>query len=103
MSVPNEETCPVPLSFLADLMRAKGIVIDDLIQAVGHPIRSQLAMFCYRRAHLRQLALTIALHCSRDELGDVALMAGDALYLASRQSSPAAIRPKISLAGAQAA
>jgi hypothetical protein len=103
MSVPNEEFCPVPLSFLAALMRADQATATNLIREVDQPHRSQLALFCYRRAHLRSLALLVASHCSRKELIDTGLMAGDALFLASRDTSPSTPRSKISLAGRKAA
>jgi hypothetical protein len=104
MSVPNEEFCPVPLTFLAELMRVDQAQATILIREVDHPHRSQLALFCYRRAHLRSLALLIASQCSRKELIDTGLMAGDALYIASRDGAPSAsTRPKISLAGSKAA
>lgn len=103
MSVPNEETCPVPLSFLAELMRAQGIAAGALINTLEHPIRAQLALFCYRRAHLRQIAHAIAAQCTRDELRDVGLIAGDALFIASRETSQPVSGSKISLAGRRAA
>lgn len=104
MNVPNEEVCPVPLSFLSELMRAQGNAAGTLINSLDHPRRAQLALFCYRRAHLRQLAHTIASRCTRQELREVGLIAGDALFIASREAPAAASAgPKISLAGPRAA
>jgi hypothetical protein len=103
MNVPNEEDCPVPLSFLSDLMRAQGVAAGSLINTLEHPLRARLALFCYRRAHLRQLAHAIASQCTREQLRDVGLIAGDALFLASRETLAHAARPKISLAGVRAA
>ena len=103
MRVPNEESCPVPLSFLAELMRAKGAAAGALINTVEHPLRAEFALFCYRRAHLQNLAHTIASHCTREQLREVGLIAGDALFIASRQDSLPTVRPKISLAGPKAA
>jgi hypothetical protein len=103
MSVPNEETCPVPLSLLSELMRAPEAAAGALINTIEHPERSQLALFCYRRAHLRQLAHAIASRCTRDQLREVGLIAGDALFIASRELPLSAARPKISLAGSRAA
>jgi hypothetical protein len=103
MSVPNEENCPVPLSFLADLMRAQGVAAGSLINTLEHPVRAQLALFCYRRAHLRQLAHAIACQCTREELREVGLIAGDALFVASRENAMPSTGRKISLAGTRAA
>lgn len=103
MTVPNEEDCPVPLSFLSDLMRAQGVAAGSLIDTLEHPLRAQLALFCYRRAHLRPMAHAIAAQCTREQLQGVGLMAGDALFLASREGPAAAAGPKISLAGRRAA
>ena len=103
MNVPNEESCPVPLSFLSDLMRAQGVAAGALINTLEHPRRAELALFCYRRAHLRQLAHAIASQCTQGQLRDVGLIAGDALFIAAREAADSSARPKISLARIQAA
>jgi hypothetical protein len=84
-------------------MRAQGVAAGSLINTLEHPLRAQLALFCYRRAHLRQLAHAIAAQCTREQLQEVGLMAGDALFLASREGPVTAAGPKISLAGRRAA
>ncbi len=103
MNDPNEEDSPVPLSFLADLMRAQGVASGSLINTLEHPVRAALALFCYRRAHLRPLAHAIACQCTREQLREVGLIAGDALFVASREAAPPASGRKISLAGNRAA
>ncbi|BCJ90352.1 hypothetical protein IZ6_10870 [Terrihabitans soli] len=103
MNLPNEEICPVPLSFLSDLMRTQGVAAGALINTLDHPLRAQLALFCYRRGHLRQLAQAIAAQCTRGELREVGLIAGDALFVASRDTTASTSGSKISLARIQAA
>ena len=54
--------------------------------------RANLALFCYHRAHLREIGFAIAATCDRWSLVNAAGRAGDALFLSSR-SQPVLERP----------
>ncbi|MGP0091007.1 MAG: hypothetical protein ACLPKB_13760 [Xanthobacteraceae bacterium] len=54
--------------------------------------RANLAVFCYRRAHLREIGLAIAATCDQWSLVNAAGKAGDVLYAHSR-SQPEVIEP----------
>jgi hypothetical protein len=54
--------------------------------------RANLALFCYRRAHLREIGLAIAATCDQWSLVNVAGKAGDVLYAHSR-TQPEVVEP----------
>jgi hypothetical protein len=54
--------------------------------------RANLALFCYRRAHLREIGVAIAATCDQWSLVNVAGRAGDVLYAHSR-TQPEVIEP----------
>jgi hypothetical protein len=64
----NEETCPVPDSFLAKLYRSTAVEARDLCLPLAEPLRARLALFCSARVHLRDLARTIAATCALSTL-----------------------------------
>jgi hypothetical protein len=88
VDVPNEEDCPVALDTLASLMRIPEAGARQTIADLAPAKRVEFALFCYRRAHLRQLALTIASQCTKFELEHIGGQAGAALYRASHASAP---------------
>ncbi len=55
-------------------------LVADLLPAE----RANLALFCYQRAHLREIGLAIAATCDQWSLVNAAGRAGDALYASSR-------------------
>jgi hypothetical protein len=85
-----EEPCPVADQTLGDLYRSHRQGLASLVQTVSPDVRAMLALYCYRRAHLQSLGLTIAASCSEDELVEAGGHAGAALFAASRKAaSPA--------------
>ena len=78
--------------------------IDGLVSNLSEDQRGNLAVFCYSRAHLHEVALAIAATCNLDALVNAAGKPGNFLFEQSRQrpntvrSDPAARRVKISLA-----
>ncbi len=97
-----EEPCPVADQTLGDLYRSHRQGLATLAQTVSPDIRAMLALYCYRRAHLQSLGLTIATSCSEDELIEAGGHAGSALFALSRKAPPPAAeqatgRRKISL------
>ncbi|RFC66312.1 hypothetical protein DYI37_02350 [Fulvimarina endophytica] len=85
MSVPasenaiREQSCPVALNLLAQLIRTEGEVRAELILEIPDETRAQLGFFCYGRVHLRTLAFDIILACDLKDLRKIAGAKGDLL------------------------
>jgi hypothetical protein len=95
----------VPEELVGRLYRAGEGAVMELIDGLTSRDRANLAMFCYRKSHLRRTGLAIAATCDLSTLvlaWGTAL--GQAIFAQSRESSPevdspvAARRPKITLA-----
>jgi len=86
MYVPNEETCPIALDRLGMLMRSTDSGTTNEIAALPAEQRVELALFCYRRAHLRVLGLRIAALCEQSVLKRFGGEAGSALYRATKET-----------------
>ena len=78
--------------------------IDGLVSNLPEDHRGNLAVFCYSRAHLHEVALAIAATCNLDTLVHAGGKPGNFLFEQSRQRpkaeqfDPRARRVKISLA-----
>ena len=78
--------------------------IDELVSDLPEDRRGQLAVFCYSRAHLHEVALAIAATCNLDALVHAGGIPGNFLFEQSRQRpkaenfDPRARRMKVSLA-----
>src|SRR5690242_14003096 len=68
MTLLAEELCPVSESLFGRLYRASPEGLAALIKTVPAETRAMLAVYCYRRAHLQALGLTIAETCSEHDL-----------------------------------
>ena len=68
MTLLAEEFCPVSEDLFGGLYRASPEGLAALIKTVPAETRAMLAVYCYRRAHLQALGLTIAESCSEDDL-----------------------------------
>jgi hypothetical protein len=64
----NEEACPVTESALGELYRASPHALPELIENISPEVRSSLAVYCYRRAHLSSIGLAIAASCDEVDL-----------------------------------
>ena len=61
----------------------------QLVDSVSGDVRAMLALFCYRRAHLHELALTIAASCAERDLVQLGGRVGSVLHaLAHEQKRP---------------
>jgi hypothetical protein len=101
----DHDPCPVPDSKLGELYRANKNGLPELIATVSPDLRAALAIYCYRRGHLKSIGLAIASTCNAHDLEAVGGTAGAALYARSREAAPAApvaspyvARQKITLA-----
>ena len=101
----DSDPCPVPDEMLGDLYRSSKNGLPELIATVSPDVRAALAIYCYRRGHLKGIGLTIASTCNLYDLETVGGTAGATLYARSREALPTApvaspyvARQKITLA-----
>ena len=101
----DSDPCPVTDDLLGELYRANKNGLPELIATVSPDVRAALAMYCYRRGHLKGIGLAIASTCNIYDLETVGGTAGAALFARSREVAPAApvasqyvARQKITLA-----
>ena len=101
----DSDPCPVTDDMLGELYRANKNGLQELIATVSPDVRASLAMYCYRRGHLKSIGLAIASTCDMYDLETVGGTAGAALFARSRETAPPApvasqyvARQKITLA-----
>lgn len=75
----REQSCPISLDLLAQLIRTDGEVREELILNIPGDNRAALSFFCYSRVHLRSLAFDIILQCEMKDLRQYAGAKGDLL------------------------
>ena len=76
--------CPVPLEELSAFYRADAETLGAMIASLGAAKRVELAVYCYGRAHFRELGLTIAARCDAHGLIRFAGVLGQVLASQSR-------------------
>ena len=101
----DSDPCPVTDDLLGELYRANKNGLAELIATVSPDVRAALALYCYRRGHLKGIGLTVASTCDLYDLETAGGTAGAALYARSREATPVApvasqyvARQKITLA-----
>jgi hypothetical protein len=85
----DSDPCPVPDEMLGELYRASKGGLPELIATVSPDARAALALYCYRRGHLKGIGLAIASTCDLYDLESVGGTAGAALFARSREVAPA--------------
>jgi len=96
----------VPEELIGRLHRATETTLLDLMDKFTPQERANLAMFCYRKAHLRRIGLSIAATCDLPSLvAQWGTVLGQAIHAQSRDGGvvdpdPVRVthRPKITLA-----
>ena len=81
----ENDFCPVRDELLGEMYRASEHGLPKLVESVSPQVRAMLALFCYRRSHLHQLALAIATSCTERELIEIGGRVGSTLYALSRE------------------
>jgi hypothetical protein len=81
----ENDFCPVRDELLGEMYRASEHGLPRLVESVSPDIRAMLALFCYRRSHLHQLAVAIAASCTERELVEAGGRVGSTLYAMSRE------------------
>jgi hypothetical protein len=101
----DSDPCPVTDDMLGELYRANKNGLAELIETVSPDVRAALALYCYRRGHLKGIGLAIASTCELYHLEISGGTAGAALFARARETTPAApvasqymARQKITLA-----
>lgn len=79
-----EIECPVTPDVLAKLYKADGPLVAELVAAMSPLDAARLAIFCYGRAHLRDMGLKIAAGCDPRGLIQIAGVLGSVLSEQSR-------------------
>lgn len=74
------ERCPISENELNALLHASLADAADLSQKLPESQRCRLVVFCYRRSHLRQLGLAMALKCTKRGLIEEAGHAGELIH-----------------------
>jgi hypothetical protein len=85
----DSDPCPVTDDMLGELYRASKNGLAELIATVSPDVRAALALYCYRRGHLKGIGLAIASTCDVRDLEMVGGTAGAALFARSREATPA--------------
>jgi hypothetical protein len=82
----EDEPCPVTDEMLGKMYRSSAHGLDELIATVSPTARALLAVYCYRRAHLASIGLTIAATCEKDDLALSGGNVGAVLFERSREA-----------------
>jgi len=91
----ENDFCPVRDELLGEMYRASEHGLPQLVESVSPEVRAMLALFCYRRSHLHQLALAIASSCTERELIEIGGRVGSTLFALSREIGRASCRERV--------
>ena len=84
----SDEGSLVPEELIGRLRHASETTIIDLVERYTTRERANLAMFCYRKAHLRSIGLAIAATCDLSSLVQCwGTLLGQTIFTQSRGSS----------------
>lgn len=81
-----KDACPVEDELLGSLYRASPQGLPELVLSVPAETRAMLALFCYRRSHMQELALAIASTCELRDLVQWGGALGSAIYAMAQQT-----------------
>ena len=82
-----KDACPVEDELLGSLYRASPQGLPELVLSVPAETRAMLALFCYRRSHMQELALAIASTCELRDLVQWGGTLGSAIHSMARQTA----------------
>ena len=80
----ENDFCPVGDELLGEMYRATEHGLPTLVESVSPEVRAMLALFCYRRSHLHQLALAIASSCTERQLIEIGGRVGSSGWMLIR-------------------
>lgn len=90
----DTSNCPVPDEMLGRLYRSRDAGVIQTVSSLPAVQRARLAVFCYGRAHLNEMAMAIASTCDRETLVDIAHRVGETLYVQSQERRKQAAIPE---------
>ncbi|MES0880185.1 hypothetical protein [Roseibium sp. SCP14] len=76
----DSETCPVSDNHLERLLSATCNAVSDVSGQLSENQRAALAVYCYKRSHLRRLGLSLAALCTPQSLSMEAGYAGELIH-----------------------
>lgn len=82
----DNDACPVEDELLGSLYRASPQGLPELVLSVPGETRAMLALFCYRRSHMQDLALAIASSCELRDLVQWGGTLGSTIYAKAQQA-----------------
>lgn len=82
-----KDDCPVGDELLGSLYRASPQGLPELARSVPAETRAMLALFCYRRSHMQELALAIASTCELRDLTQWGGTLGSTIYAMAQQAA----------------
>ncbi|MES0809651.1 hypothetical protein ABLO27_09230 [Roseibium sp. SCPC15] len=74
------ETCPVSDDHLERLLSATFNAVSEVSSQLSESQRAALAVYCYKRSHLRRLGLSLAALCNPQSLSMEAGYAGELIH-----------------------
>jgi hypothetical protein len=77
------------------LYRSKGHDVAELVSPFGADQRARLALFCYNRAHMREIGLAVAATCDLSALVEAGAAVGEAVFALSRERPPPEAKPLV--------
>jgi hypothetical protein len=94
LTTERDDPCPVPDEILGRLYRAHAHTLSEILASLPASQRVNLAVFCYGRAHLREIGIAIAATCEHEALVRKAGRVGEVLFDLSRDK-PASLPSSI--------
>ena len=88
----ERDACPVGDDMLGHLYRSSPHGLSQLVESVPAETRAMLALFCYKRSHLNELAIAIAGTCEKKDLVNWGGALGSVLHGMAQKSAPKAIQ-----------
>jgi hypothetical protein len=82
-----KDACPVEDELLGSLYRSSAQGLPELVLSVPAETRAMLALFCYRRSHMQELALSIASTCELRDLVQWGGTLGSTIYAMAQQTA----------------
>src|SRR5580704_4171935 len=89
---PAQNTAAVSDELIGRLYASRQHELAQMVADLPAQQRANLALFCYQRAHLREIGLAVAATCDQWSLVNAAGKAGDVLFAHSR-TQPEVIEP----------
>jgi hypothetical protein len=88
----ERDACPVGDDILGTLYRSSPQGLAQLVDTVPAETRAMLALFCYKRSHLNELAVAIAGTCEKRDLVNWGGALGSVLHGMAQKAAPKTVQ-----------